>query len=100
MGYCISYEDSGLKKPIRKHNKFQKTAILKLGMIVTSVLFILTLHQSSDLRRLFLPGNKQITERAIVELVESLYQGEKFDEAITTFCREIIDNGNQKDNFS
>jgi hypothetical protein len=45
-----------------------------------------------DIRKHLLPGDPEITEAALGQLIGDIQNGERFSEAITTFCREIIDS--------
>ena len=93
MGYRISYENGGIKTPVHEKKMIQKGTVVKLSICIVSLCLVGILHQSKELRRCFIPGNPDVTEAAVTELVDSIRQGDRFEDAITTFCRHIIDNG-------
>ena len=92
MGYAIQYTTGTakkypLKRKIRLHKK--KTVLAVCGVIAV----LAALMQISAVRRLLLPGDPVITERAIVKMVDELQAGEGLQEAVTAFCREVIQGG-------
>jgi len=93
MGYRISYENGGVRTRISPQKTVGRKRLMVWGAILAVAILAVCLHQSSSFRRLLLPGNKAVTEAAVTELVESVQRGEPFEDAITTFCRQIIENG-------
>ena len=94
MGYKISYENGGAKTENITKQKFpRKQNVFRLGVFIVTAIFLILLHQSKSFRRFFIPGNPEVTEAAVVEFVESVRQGNRFEDAITAFCQQIIDNG-------
>ena len=92
MGYRILYEKGAVKINLSDRESIRKSTMFKWGLILASAIILLVLSQSSSFRRVFLPGNKDVTEAAVVELVDSIQRGSDFEEVITTFCRQIIEN--------
>ena len=66
----------------------------KIIFIITMLILCTALiwGREGTIREFIIPGNPGITEAAFINLVTDLREGEKFGDAITTFCREIIDN--------
>ena len=93
MGYRISYENGGIRTRISPPKNIGRKRFLFFGAVFALAIFMIAFHQSSRVRRFFLPGNKAVTEAAVTELVESVQRGEHFEDAITAFCKQIIDNG-------
>ena len=92
LGYRIAYERGEVKTFHSVDKKKRGKKIFRWAVLIAMVLFIFTCINSRDFRKMLLPGNKDVTEAAVVELVEAIRTGERFEEAITTFCREIIIN--------
>ncbi len=57
--------------------------------ICISLFFALS---NNKVRTVLLPGNPQVTERALTELVENMRHGDSIKDAVTVFCREILEN--------
>ena len=71
---------------------------LRLMTAVGMLLFALAVGQfwprgREVLREFLLPGEPTVTERAFSELVSDLGRGIKLEEAMATFCQQIIDHG-------
>jgi hypothetical protein len=90
MGYRINYVKNAQKIGILSQGTIHKNGKWKYIVIVCGLLLAALLNQR--LRYIFLPGNPQVTERAIFEFAADIKKGESFSEAITAFCREILDN--------
>lgn len=45
-----------------------------------------------NLQNYLIPGDPDVTRMAFVQLMEDIRQGDKIGEALTAFCREIIEN--------
>lgn len=90
MGYRINYESPVLhtKRKILCRN-INILKIISISVIGFIVLFALS---DTKLRRLILPGDPVVTERALSELVVDIRQGQPVSDAITAFCGEILDN--------
>lgn len=91
MGYAIQYDTAATKKyPMKRRNISLKGK--KVCLAVVSIILIAVLLQFSAVRRFLLPGDPVVTERAITKMVDELQAGDGLQEAITTFCREVINN--------
>lgn len=82
-------------------NAAQKTAgsfRLHIMTAIFLVLFVLLVRQvwpeGTDMLRTFLlPGDPTANEQAVSSLIQDLRAGEAFADALTVFCRQIIENG-------
>ena len=88
MGYRITYE-TGVHKtelllPTRKRTK--------LGYIALACVLIIALALGHKYWQVLLPGDPKVTERALHELASDLREGESVSDAVTAFCREILEN--------
>jgi hypothetical protein len=94
VGYKISYENGGAKTEKITKSKFsRKQNVFRFGVFIVTAVLLLVLHRSKSFCRFFIPGNPEVTEAAVVEFVESVRQGNRFEDAVTAFCQQIIDNG-------
>ena len=94
MSYRIEYGSTTPMKFLQKRRKTDIRTLTALCMI----LFALAVGQfwprgKAVLRGFLLPGKPSMTEQAFSCLVSDLSQGVGFEEAMTTFCQQIIDNG-------
>ncbi len=94
MGYAIQYAAGVTKKYPHKKRRGKPNKKTLLGLIVVTVIAVALVHIPA-FRRLVLPGNPEITERAIIKMVDELQAGEGLGEAVSTFCREVINGGLQ-----
>ncbi len=95
MGYRIMYSpEDNAKYPI----PIKEAGVRKwlLGGITALVLLIAL--SFSEVRRTalqwLLPGDPETTSAAFGSMVEDFRAGNTFTEAVTTFCREILENAN------
>ena len=87
MSYRIQYDTK--KHPWQKRLKRQRY-VLPVGIICIS---LLTLgYFGMDKLQFLLPGDPSVTAAALDNMTNSLQEGETLQEAITAFCREILDN--------
>ena len=90
MGYRITYGQSARKTKL-PHNR--KAVLLKKLIFSALACLALVLALSTEtVRHFILPGDPVVTERALVDLVLDLHNGEKVSDAVTAFCQEILDN--------
>lgn len=90
MSYRISYEKNMVKKDLLS----DQSATRLNRWIISAVICILLVCalSSSTVRSYLLPGDPQITEAALNELADDLREGESVADAVTAFCREILNN--------
>lgn len=93
MGYHIQYGET-IEKVILETPSVKKSSKLKLVIILLCVsVLCFAVHQKKDIvTRYILPGDAEVTAAALDALVENLKEGDGFGDAVTAFCREIIDH--------
>lgn len=92
MSYRISYGQTIIRTELPKVRNGGK--LYKIMLISCICLIIMTAVFSSNFRKCLLPGNPEVTEKALVGLVEDLKDGEPLYDSITVFCRQILENAN------
>ena len=84
MGYRIAYDSqTAYKIPLKARKK------LPVRWVITGTLVIGLLAGGW---KWLLPGDPQKTQSALVGLAEDIRSGASFSQAITAFCREIVNN--------
>ena len=93
MAYKIVYGQDKRQKP------YPTSSGLRLQAMTAAFLLIFTLgvrqlwpEGAEKLREHLLPDPQNTTQAAFENLAGSLSSGNSFEEAITTFCREIMDD--------
>ena len=97
MSYRIEYGEAAPVRYQRPRGQNYPRTLTALCMI----LFALAVGRywprgQQVLRDFLLPGAPTVTERAFSELVSDLTQGVGLEEAMSTFCQQIIDHGSGK----
>lgn len=91
MGYCIEYGQQWNKKyPIKGKKKYAWPIGAVLGIIL--VLLLSYDRVGSIVKSWIIPGDPEVTEGAVSSFVAELKDGKSAGEAITVFCREILEN--------
>lgn len=92
MGYKIQYDPGNNKKyPTAMPLHRNKTRLYLVGgVIIAGVLALIIRHQSSVLNWL-LPGDFSATSAAFEGLIVDVRSGIPAGQAITAFCKEIIE---------
>ena len=93
MGYRIEYGQGIIKKrTVISHSA--KKQIKKFVPILLSTVLIVTMlwGKGESVRSFLIPGNDAVTVAALREMVCGLRNGESLTDAVTAFCREIIEN--------
>lgn len=62
--------------------------ILVALLIVAAALGV----SNPTVKEYLIPGNPEVTEAALIDFIDDIKQGAAFGDAMTAFCREIIDN--------
>lgn len=89
MAYRIEYDSGGVKWQAARKKSFPVVwVVLSVAAAVLMVPGVRT-----AIWHWFLPGDGAVTAQALGELVTDLQTGESFGEAVTVFCREIIQHG-------
>lgn len=91
MAYVIRYFNSGKKKYPRRNFKLRNNlpVLLCIGIVLFGV--VLTATQSGFYW--IVPGDPDVTVPAFAQLMDALTNGESFVEAVSAFCREVIQGG-------
>ena len=88
MSYRIVYSSQIQKMPIKR-----KGSPWVAGIAVFLILALcLTAGSGEWLQDLLLPGDAAVTGAALQNMVEDLKNGENLTDAVTAFCKEILDN--------
>jgi len=91
MGYKIAYSpEDNRKYPMHKLHPFPRKWIVPT--VAATALIIAALSNSDAIGKLLLPGDPDVTQAAITTMVEDVKTGTSLPDAITAFCREIIQN--------
>lgn len=91
MSYRIDYSADTLSKSTR-----QPSARLRLLIVAFLLAFFLLFpalcpEGAAWLRETLLPWDPTVTEQAFQEMISTLKQGEPAGNALSAFCREILD---------
>lgn len=97
MGYRIMYSPEDDHKypacrPGRK-NKWVLPTLLAAVIFVTMA----TPSMRNWLERWLIPGDPQVTKGAFSMMIDEIRSGEPLGEAVSTFCREILNDGNKEE---
>lgn len=94
MGYRIEYGST---------TKYERRTAFPFGRInAMTVLFLIAFllltgvfwpEGAAMLRRIFIPGDPEVTTAAISSMLDQLHEGEPVVEVIADFCGEIIAHG-------
>ena len=86
MGYTIRYSpETAHKFPVKKEK------MLSLPWLLTGAALFLLLAGGW---KWLLPGEPAVTQTAITHLIEDVQAGAPVGDAVTAFCREIIESEN------
>lgn len=95
MGYHIEYDKGTRAYEIRKKYPLRVYA-LTAGCFL--LFLVLTLHYwpggREVLQECLIPGDNRITFQALENMTDSLRAGSSLGDAVTAFCREILDGAN------
>ena len=89
MGYRISYQNIGNIPKSRSGERKKLVLILSAVALCLGVL----IAGRNTLLQWILPGDPEVTGRALETIIQSLQNGTQFQDALTAFCREIIAYG-------
>ena len=86
MSYQINYDPSRKRKFYTgKTRKVPNWLLVAVGVAAAACIF------NKELKFLLIPGDPQVTSAAFSGLTEDLKAGGSLKDAVTAFCREIID---------
>ena len=88
MSYKIVYGSQMHRVPIKG-----KGSPMAVGIAVFLILVLyLAAGAGERFRELLLPGDAAVTGAALQNMVENLKDGEDLSDAVTAFCKEIVEN--------
>lgn len=93
MGYRIEYGSSGdLRKPLKSKRPY--SAIAAAACVLALVAGAITVKQTglTWVQEFLLPGDPAVTAAALENMVDNIKDGDSIAEAVTAFCREIVEN--------
>lgn len=92
MSYSIRYDSMACPKNRKQLPKKQiLAAIAVLGLVLCAI--GIKLGYLPFVSRVLLPGDPEVTAAALENMVNDLRCGDGLWNAVTAFCREIVENG-------
>ena len=91
MAYKIDYIPVGKRRYFAHHNVSAWLFPTAVILALLAVFFAVSMQRGST--DWLLPGDPTVTKAALTELIEDLKAGEHFGDAVTAFCREVIQSG-------
>ena len=93
MGYMIYYgkECEAEHNWNTRSNGRHKRRIIA-AVIICAALLAAAMGKTDAMQNLLIPGNPEVTKAAFAQFSDDIRNGEHLDEAITAFCREIINH--------
>lgn len=90
MAYRITYEKQTMKKQLLG----EKNRCLNIKWVCAVLLLVVMFSMlfNAKARRHLLPGNPEITERALNNMLFNIQDGKQVVDAVKEFCQEILDN--------
>ena len=98
MGYRIAYESFGEEKKFPTY--WRRKSAIAAGLLVIVLVVGAVSVKYTGLRWVqdyLLPGDPAVTAAALENFAQDLKEGESVKDAITAFCREIMDHGTNID---
>ena len=90
MSYRIAYgRKMHFMKTSIRHKRVRMHRVALAIFVCAALVCVLC---STQVRRLLLPGDKQITEAALGQLADDLRNGEPVYDSVVVFCREILEH--------
>ena len=91
MAYKIDYISVGKRQYLTNRKTPQWLLPTAVILSLSAAFLAITVQYGST--DWLLPGDPAVTKAALTELIENLKAGEQFGDAITAFCREVIQSG-------
>ena len=93
MAYTIQYgAPAKVEAAWIKGQKRRSKRYIAFGLVIALILGIFLLGSREPVQTFLIPGDPEITKAAVMQFTQNIQQGDNFKEAITTFCREIIES--------
>lgn len=94
MAYNIRYVSFGEEKKQPKEAQWRKRIGAGLLIVVLLIGAMTVKHRGLPwVTEYLLPGDPAVTAAALEEMVMDLRDGESLHDAVTAFCREIMEHG-------
>lgn len=92
MSYTIQYND-GKKNSVCKRRRWSKKWLLPAAILALAIAARLFWPQIGNLtQKLLFLGVSEQNEAAVTAFIEDVRNGEDFSDALTVFCREVLNN--------
>ena len=93
MGYRIEYGSQGeLRKPLDHKRSYSAIAAAVCVLALVAGAIAIKHAGLSWVQEVLLPGDPAVTAAALENMVENIKEGNSIAEAVTAFCREIVEN--------
>ena len=90
MSYQIHYETEKSRMYPMKTVRISRKRIITYVGIGILIIALLSIRES---RGFFIPGDPEETREAFSQLIDDLRSGDTLGDAVMTFCKEIIPDG-------
>lgn len=90
MGYCIQYTQGIALKTELQESKHTRKGRIQICILLMVIVFFLVAASMGMTAEFLIPGDREVTKAAFIELVQDVENGENVKTAITTFCKEVI----------
>lgn len=95
MSYRIEYGNGGeVRRSCKKKSPWGHIAVVVCVLSLVVGAMVIKNTGLSWVKDVLLPGDPSVTAVALENMVENIREGESLVDAVTAFCREIIENGN------
>ncbi len=93
MAYTIQYgAPARLEATWVKRRRKRSARYVVYSLVVLMILSVFLLDSKESIQEFLIPGDPEITKAAAAQFTQNIQAGDSFKEAITTFCREIIES--------
>lgn len=88
MAYKIQYSPENARRypQVRKQRKFPGESFVVILIVLAAAVWI----RLNGIPDFLIPGDPEVTRAAAAVMITDLRQGIKVDDAVTTFCKEIL----------
>ena len=92
MGYTIQYGPAGNAETAWYAKRRKKSGAVLVVCVLVIVFAVLALSGNFEqIKNYLIPGDPEVTKAAFAQFTEDIRQGDTVGDAITAFCREIIE---------
>lgn len=93
MGYRIEYGSQGaLRKPLKPKRAYSAIAATVCVLALVAGAIAVKHTSLTWVQEVLLPGDPAVTAAALENMVDNIKQGDSIAEAVTAFCREIVEH--------